>query len=137
MRLQCVDMGGANQSPCVCESSPHGRFAKWAAAGGIVSALGICAACCLLPFALISVGVAGAWVGSLDALSPYKWWFIAATVALLGYGFHSAYGSKKTTCAAGAGCSNAASNAKLKITLWIGVALALSGYAFEFVEPML
>jgi mercuric ion transport protein len=47
------------------------------------------AACCLLPSVLLSLGIAGAWVGTLDSLARYEWIFIAAA-ALLGSGFYLA-----------------------------------------------
>jgi mercuric ion transport protein len=75
---------------CSCgASASNNRIAKRSAAGGVLSALGMCAACCLLPFGLLSVGIAGAWVSKLDALAPYKWAFISLTAALLGYGFYA------------------------------------------------
>jgi mercuric ion transport protein len=102
-----------------------------------LAALGICAACCLLPFVLIAVGVAGAWVGALDAFAPYKWYFIVATVALLGYGFYAAYWKPGRSCAAGSACTSCGAGASVKVGLWIGVTLALGGAAFEYLEPLL
>ena len=68
-------------------------------AGDILASLGVCAACCLLPLALLSVGVAGAWVITTDALAPYKWVLIALTAALLDYGFYAVYFRPKSRCA--------------------------------------
>lgn len=88
--MNTADSSASNTStPCAyAGSSDTGKHvARWTTAGGILSALGICAACCLLPFVLLSFGIAGAWVSALDALAPYKWIFIILTAALLGYGF--------------------------------------------------
>lgn len=106
-------------------------------AGGILSAFGICAACCLLPFTLLSVGIAGAWVGAQDALAPYKWIFIASAAALLGYGFYVVYWKAKPTCAAGPACKTCRSSRPIRIALWTGTALALASIAFEQIEPYL
>ena len=59
---------------CECRQSrgDDESLTRWATAGGILSALGICAACCLLPFVLLTLGIAGAWVSALDALARYK-----------------------------------------------------------------
>jgi len=57
----------------------------WTAAGGILAAFGVCAACCLLPAALIGIGITGAWVGSMGSLGAYKWIFIALAAAMLGF----------------------------------------------------
>jgi len=69
---------------CGCDkTSGSDRLIKWTAAGGLLAALGVCAACCLLPFALLSVGVAGTWVATLDRFAEYKWAFIGLRVATL------------------------------------------------------
>ncbi|MGH8174968.1 MAG: mercuric transporter MerT family protein [Steroidobacter sp.] len=129
-----------NESRCACTTESLGKrqhLARWTTAGGIVSALGICAACCLLPFVLLSLGIAGAWVGALDALSPYKWIFIASTAGLLGYGFYVVYWKAKPTCPSGSGCRSCRSSRSTRIALWVGTLLAVSGLGFEYIEPML
>lgn len=103
--------------------------------GSILAALGLCAACCLLPMVLAGVGLAGAWLGMLDALVPYKWLFVVATTALLGYGFYAAY--RKSACSAGAACAASRSSRKQRIVLWVATILAIAALAFEQVEPLL
>jgi mercuric ion transport protein len=93
--------------------------------------------CCLLPFALLSLGVAGAWVSTLDALAPYKWVFIALTAALLGYGFYAVYSRSKPRCAAGAECEPRVSDRSGRVGLWIATILTISGLVFEHFEPVL
>jgi mercuric ion transport protein len=129
----------ANTAQCECmkSSGTDQRVARWTTAGGILSALGICTACCLLPFVLLSLGIAGAWVSALDALAPYKWIFIALTAALLGYGFYAVYWMPKRTCAAGAECKTCQSSRSVRIGLWVGTILAIGGIVFEQVEPYL
>jgi mercuric ion transport protein len=90
-----------------------------------------------LPFALLSVGVAGAWVSTLDALAPYKWVFITLTAALLGYGFYAVYFRPKPRCAAGTECQTRVSGRSARVGLWIATILALGGLVFEHFEPML
>jgi hypothetical protein len=46
------------------------------------------------PSVLLSLGIAGAWVSTLDSLARYEWIFLAAA-ALLGYGFYLAGQSSK------------------------------------------
>lgn len=120
-----------------CAGSSSKRAVGWTTAGGLLAALGVCAACCLLPFALLSFGVAGAWVSTLDALAPYKWVFIGLTVVLLGYGFYAAYWRPRRTCAAGAACETCGTGRPVRIGLWIATILAISGIVFEQVEPYL
>ncbi len=42
-------------------------------------------ACCTIPLALVSLGVGGAWIGTLTALEPYRWLFVTIAVGTLGY----------------------------------------------------
>lgn len=121
---------------CTSPAKPN-RLVRWMTAGGILSAVGICAACCLLPFTFLSIGIAGAWVGTLDALAPYKWIFIVLAAALLGYGFYVVYWKAKPACAAGPACKSCRSDRPLRVALWAGTVLALASIAFEQVEPYL
>jgi mercuric ion transport protein len=51
------------------------------AAGGILGALGA-SACCVVPLLLFSLGISGAWIGTLTALSPYSPVFITTAQAI-------------------------------------------------------
>jgi mercuric ion transport protein len=73
---------------------------KFLAAGGILAALGA-ASCCVVPFALFTLGISGAWIGNLTALEPYQPVFAAIAVASLGYGFYLVYRQPKAACAEG------------------------------------
>lgn len=123
---------------CSCRQQPGAskRVVQWTTVGGLLAAMGVCAACCLLPFALLSIGVAGAWVSTLDALAPYKWILVATTAVLLGYGFYAVYW-KPVRCAAGAACTMCGSDRSVRFGLWIATVLAMGGVAFEYLEPYL
>jgi mercuric ion transport protein len=69
----------------------------------------MCAACCLLPFALVTAGVATAWASAFEALTAYKWPLLGVTAALLAYGFVVAYRKPRASCAAGASCQTGGS----------------------------
>ena len=56
------------------------------AAGGLLGALAA-SSCCIMPLALFGLGVSGAWIGNFTRLAPYQPYFIAATLAFLGYGY--------------------------------------------------
>lgn len=135
---QAVLEAELNLNACGCSAAPKGKshVVTWTAAGGILASLGVCAACCLLPFVLLSVGAAGFWVSALDSLAPYKWLFIGLTVALLGYGFRAAYW-KPTRCAAGAAFADCGPSRLVRISLWVATILAIGGILFEYFEPML
>jgi mercuric ion transport protein len=64
------------------------------AAGGLIGAI-LASSCCIAPLLLLTLGVSGAWVGTLTALAPYQGYFIAATLAFLGAGFWYVYWKPK------------------------------------------
>jgi mercuric ion transport protein len=123
---------------CRCESPFRAirNFPKWSALAGLLCSLGLCAACCLLPFALVSIGIAGTWISGLQALAPYKWLFILMTVASLGYGFHATYWRRRASGAAAAAKVSRSERA-MRLWLWIATILSVSGLVFEQVEPLL
>lgn len=121
---------------CGCSKPTNAsrRVVKWTTAGGLLAALGVCAACCLLPFTLLSVGIAGAWVSTLDALAPYKWIFISLAVGLLGYGFYAGYWKPRRACSAGASCEVCGTSRSVRLVLWIASILTHGGIVFEQLE---
>ena len=112
------------------------RPGKWPAIAGAFAALGVCLSCCLLPFALAGVGVAGAWVSRLDSFGPYKPILVLVAGALLAYGFLVTY-RKPRVCAAGVTCQTCAPRRGIKTLLWISLALAIASVAFDYFEPVL
>ena len=125
------------QCNCARNSRSANRAVKWAAAGGVLAALGVCAACCLLPFALLSVGIAGAWVSGLNAFAAYKWPLIGLAVLLLAYGYYAAYIKPRRICASGVACEVCGSSRAVRVGLWIAMILTIGGIVFEYIEPML
>ena len=66
-----------------------------AALGAAIAA----SACCTIPLVLVSLGVGGAWIGSLTALAPYRWFFVNLTVGALGYaGYNEWQLSRQPDC---------------------------------------
>lgn len=124
--------------PCATTADASRRVAKWVTVGGLLASLGLCAACCLLPFVLFSMGVAAAWAGRLEALAPYKWLFLLATFALLGYGFYVTHGRvNRSDATAGGGGKMTRSERAVRLGLWIATAMGVSGIVFEQIEPLL
>src|SRR5260221_9693429 len=70
------------------------------AAGGLLGALAA-SSCCIFPLVLFSLGVSGAWIGNFTRLAAYQPYFIAATLAFLGYGYWLVYRSSTRACADG------------------------------------
>jgi mercuric ion transport protein len=106
------------------------------AVGGILGAL-VASACCVLPFALLSLGLGGAWIAQLSVLTPYKPSFEAVTGAVLGWGFYLTYWKTRSDCAADATCSHRVSNRFLRLALWTAAILLVVALAFDYVEPLL
>jgi mercuric ion transport protein len=85
---------------------------------------------------LMVLGVGGVWAGRLEALAPFKWYFVAATAVLLGLGFYSVY-FRSSRCAAGPQCTTCKSGRGVKVLLWTATVLAVGGLAFEQIELLL
>jgi mercuric ion transport protein len=109
--------------------------ARWIAAGGILGALAA-SSCCILPLALFSLGISGAWIAIFTALAPYKPYFAAGTIALLGYGYYLVYVKPKYTCADGS-CARPLPNRLVKSSLWIATVLVVVALAFDYIAPLL
>ena len=109
--------------------SADGRTQRLLAAGGILAALGA-ASCCVIPFALFTLGLSGAWVGNLTALEPYQPAFAAFAAGCLGYGFYLVYRKPKVVCAEGSYCAKPSSNRTAKAGLWIASFLTIIALGF-------
>jgi mercuric ion transport protein len=99
------------------------------AAGGILGALGL-ASCCVLPFALFTLGLTGAWVGNLTALEPYQPLFAAVAFVCIGYGFYLVYRKPNTACADSSYCASPSSTRMAKIGLWTATVLVIIAIGF-------
>jgi mercuric ion transport protein len=107
-----------------------------AAAGSILAAIGA-ASCCVVPFALATVGISGAWIGNFTALAPYQPYFLGLAVFLLGAGFFAVYRKPRTVCAEGASCARPASHRAAKVALWTAAVLVVLAAAFPYAAPRL
>ena len=107
---------------------------RWIAVGGILGALAA-SSCCILPLALFSLGISGAWIANFTALAPYKPYFAAGTIALLGYGYYLVYVRPKQACADGS-CARPLPNRVVKSSLWIATVLVIIALAFDFIAPL-
>lgn len=117
--------------------SPDGERsgARLIAAGSILGALAA-SSCCILPLVLFSLGISGAWIGNLTALAPYQPYFVAGTLALLGYGYYLVYVKPKQGCADGS-CARSLPNRLVKSGLWSAMVLVVAAMGFNHVAPLL
>lgn len=122
--------------------APEDRSRRWSIAaslGSIVAAF-IASICCVGPLIFALLGVGGA--GLLIELEPYRPYFIALTLALLGIGFYFAYRKPKGAAAPsteGPQCDCPAPRARRagKIMLWVATVLVAALLAFPYLAPHL
>jgi mercuric ion transport protein len=112
------------------------RQQRLMAAGGLVGALAA-SSCCILPLVLFSLGVSGAWIGNLTQLAPYQPFFIAATIACLGYGYWLVYRSSKVACVSGEACARPLSNWVVQLGLIVGTVLVIAAIGLDLLAPWL
>jgi mercuric ion transport protein len=106
----------------------------WLAAGGLIGAIAA-SSCCILPLALFSIGVGGAWIGNLTALAPYQPIFVVITIGFLGGGYWVMYRKSNQACIEGSYCARPTSNRITKVGLWLATLLILAAIAFPYVAP--
>ena len=105
------------------------------AAGGLLGAVAA-SSCCILPLVLFSLGVSGAWIGNFTQLAPYQPYFIAATIAFLGYSYWLVYRSSKVACVAGEACARPMPNRLAKVGLIVATVLVAAALGFNFLAPL-
>lgn len=105
------------------------------ATGSVLGAI-LASSCCIVPFALISLGVSGAWIGQLSALEPFKPYFIGVTMFLLALGFWHVYFKKPKPCEDGSYCARPESSRLTQLALWIATALVILATSIDFWAPL-
>lgn len=106
------------------------------AVSGLLGALAA-SSCCIVPLALLGLGVSGAWIGSLTQLAPYHHCFIVATIALLGTGHWLVYRSRYLACSDGEACAQSLPNWLVKAALIVATILVMAVLGFDLIEPFL
>ncbi len=109
---------------------------RWIAFGGVFGAIAA-SSCCVLPLVLFGLGISGAWIGQLTALSPYQPIFIVITLGFLGYGYWLVYRIAKTDCVDGETCSRPLPNRMVNGALWFSTALILLALAWPYIVPFI
>jgi mercuric ion transport protein len=105
------------------------------AAGGLLGALAA-SSCCILPLTLFGLGVSGAWIGNFTRLAAYQPFFIAATLAFLGYGDWLVYRSSTRACADGEACARPLPNRVVKTSLILATILVVAALGLDFIAPL-
>ena len=117
------------------EGPPKARLPLLAGAGAILSAF-LASACCIGPLVFALLGLGGA--GLLLKFEPYRPYFIAVTLLLLGTGFYFTYRRPKVAAAGDAcGCPAPRTNRLGRIMLWVSTVLVASFLLFPYLAPLL
>jgi mercuric ion transport protein len=125
-----------NLAPSETGSAGMRRVQKLLTVGGVLGALAA-SSCCIVPLALFGLGVSGAWIGNLTQLAPYQPYFIAVTLACLGFGYRLRDRSTKSACADGEVCARPLPNRIVTIGLILAIVLVIAALALDFVAPLL
>lgn len=88
-------------------------------------------ACCAGPLILASLGLGGAWVSRLTALTPYRWIFIGIAVAALVFAWRRIY-RPVAQCAPGEACAVPEARRAHKLALWFVAAFVAIAAALPY-----
>jgi len=105
-----------------------------AVVGGLIAAVAA-SSCCIAPLVLFSVGVGGAWIGSLTALARYQPVFLALAAGFLAYGYHLIYRRSRQPC--DDGCARPLPGRLTKGGLWIAASLVAVAAVYPWIAPRL
>ncbi len=118
------------------EAAPAQRRAGGVlAAGSVVTAL-VATSCCVLPFALFTAGITGAWMGRLRALEPYQPYFLGLALACIAGGFYAVYRKPKVEACEDGYCARPASRRIAKAGLWLSSMIVLLVIAWPRMLPL-
>ncbi len=111
------------------------RKESWFAVGGVIGAI-LASTCCVVPLALLMLGVSGAWIGTLTALEPYKPYIAAVALIFIGLGFRQVYFKAKPACIDGSYCAKPQSAFITKSALWLATGLILLALTINWWAPL-
>lgn len=101
---------------------------------GVLAAIGA-SVCCVGPLLLLTLGIGGAWIGSLTAFEPYRPIFIGLALLFFGLAFRRLYLAKQV-CAPGASCNEPVVLSRQRLIFWLMAVLVLCLLAVPIVAPL-
>lgn len=116
------------------DASPPNRKGLFAALG-MFGAL-LASACCIVPLALVTLGISGAWIGNLTALEPYKPLTSGIAILFIAAGFWHVYFRAKPACEEGSYCAKPQSSLITKTALWAATVLVLLSITVNWWAPL-
>ncbi len=105
------------------------------AAGGVIGAI-LASVCCVGPLVLLTLGISGAWIGTLTAFEPYKPIFAVIAFAFIGLGFRQVYFKSKPACEEGSYCARPESALITKTALWLATVLVVLALTINWWAPL-
>ena len=111
------------------------RRQRLMAAGGLLGALAA-SSCCIMPIVLFGLGASGAWIGNFTRLAAYQPYFLAATLAFLGYGYWLVYRSSTRACTDGEACARPLPNRIVKTSLILETILIVAALGLDLIAPL-
>lgn len=85
---------------------------------------------------LLTLGISGAWIGNLTALSPYKPYFAGVAIVFIGLGFRQVYFKAEPACADGPYCARPESSLLTKTALWLATMLVVLALTIDWWAPL-
>ncbi|WP_435104101.1 mercuric transporter MerT family protein [Arhodomonas sp. AD133] len=106
-------------------------------AGASVLGAVLASSCCIVPLALFSLGIGGAWIATLTALAPYKPIFVVIAGALILAGFISMRRRQRDACDLEGHCASAPGKRITTVVLWLSTLLVIAVIAWPYLLPLL
>lgn len=107
---------------------------KGSLVGGILAAVGA-SVCCVGPLLLLTLGIGGAWVGTLTAFEPFRPWLMVAAFGFLAFAFRSLY-LVPQVCEQGTPCAAPRTRKLQRIIFWTASVLIVGLLALPTVAPI-
>ncbi len=92
--------------------------------GSFIAAL-LASSCCALPFLLFSIGVSGAWVGTLRVFEPFANIFLGIAITLVAIGFYLSRRARSEACKADGICATPRATRFSNVLLYVSLLLIL------------
>jgi mercuric ion transport protein len=137
----CVKESPVSVQEKMPATTGEARNGKRADAGGLALAVAsvggalFATSCCVVPFAMFTLGISGAWIGKLTALGPFQPVAVAGTLGALAAGFVTIYRRPKVACDTGY-CARPAARRMSKIGLWFATSLIAVALAWPILARL-
>ena len=108
--------------------------ARGALVAGVLTAIGA-SLCCVAPLVLVTIGIGGAWIARLTALSPYSPVFEGLTLVFFGLAFHGLF-LARPRCVEGMACAESRVRGRQRLAFWIAFVPSMSALAAPWLAPL-